>query len=278
MKLQYLGTAAAEAFPALFCQCETCKRAREKGGKDIRGRSGAVLDDTLMIDFPPDVYLHSLRFGIDLTKIENLIVTHSHMDHFCPVELSTASPDYYAHGMHPIHVFGNGNVGKKLENAMFGEFKKPVDFVPFQRVYGYQPFSVGGYEVTPLPALHGMGDPSEDAFFYLIRKDGKTLLYTHDTGIFFEPVFAYLKANAGHIDLVSLDCTFGKLPDGANHMGIPDNLVVKARLEEQGNVDASTRYIINHFSHNCHSIHEELEEEAAKHGFLVAYDGMTVEI
>ena len=33
MKLQYLGTAAAEGWPALFCQCESCRVSAEKGGK-----------------------------------------------------------------------------------------------------------------------------------------------------------------------------------------------------------------------------------------------------
>lgn len=48
MKLQYLGTAAAEGWPALFCECDHCKRAKEAGGRNIRTRSQAVIDDTLM--------------------------------------------------------------------------------------------------------------------------------------------------------------------------------------------------------------------------------------
>ena len=41
MKLQILGTAAAEGIPALFCTCEYCKKARQIRGKEIRTRSGA---------------------------------------------------------------------------------------------------------------------------------------------------------------------------------------------------------------------------------------------
>ena len=33
MKLQYLGTAAAEGWPALFCNCSACIKAKELGGK-----------------------------------------------------------------------------------------------------------------------------------------------------------------------------------------------------------------------------------------------------
>ena len=58
MKIKFLGTCAAEGFPAMFCQCPVCEKAREKGGKNIRTRSQAVIDDTLLIDFPADTYMH----------------------------------------------------------------------------------------------------------------------------------------------------------------------------------------------------------------------------
>ena len=32
MRIRYLGTAAAERTPAMFCNCEVCRRALEKGG------------------------------------------------------------------------------------------------------------------------------------------------------------------------------------------------------------------------------------------------------
>ena len=54
MRIKYLGTAAAEGVPGIFCDCENCKRARKLGGKNIRTRSQAILDDTLLIDFPAD--------------------------------------------------------------------------------------------------------------------------------------------------------------------------------------------------------------------------------
>ena len=63
MKLKYLGTAAAEGMPALFCSCENCEKARRLGGKNIRSRSQTMVNDDLIIDYPPDAYAHSVRFG-----------------------------------------------------------------------------------------------------------------------------------------------------------------------------------------------------------------------
>ena len=62
MKIQYLGTAAAEGIPAIFCECETCKKTRERGGKNIRTRSQALIDDKILIDLPADTYLHFLQY------------------------------------------------------------------------------------------------------------------------------------------------------------------------------------------------------------------------
>ena len=87
MKLKYLGTAAAEAVPAPFCGCEVCERARERGGRNVRTRSQALLDGRLLIDFPADTYLHALREGLRLYEIGSCIVTHCHSDHLYPGDL-----------------------------------------------------------------------------------------------------------------------------------------------------------------------------------------------
>ena len=44
----------------------------------------ALLDDKLLIEFPADTYMHILNHGLDLRNIHNVIITHSHADHFYP--------------------------------------------------------------------------------------------------------------------------------------------------------------------------------------------------
>lgn len=48
MKIQYLGTAAAEGWPGIFCNCPVCREAVRRGGKNIRSRSQALVDDSLL--------------------------------------------------------------------------------------------------------------------------------------------------------------------------------------------------------------------------------------
>ena len=35
MKIKYLGTAAAEGIPAVFCECETCKTREECSANEL---------------------------------------------------------------------------------------------------------------------------------------------------------------------------------------------------------------------------------------------------
>lgn len=45
MKIKYLGTAAAEGVPAIFCRCEVCRKSKAAGGRNIRTRSQSIIDD-----------------------------------------------------------------------------------------------------------------------------------------------------------------------------------------------------------------------------------------
>src|SRR2546427_13271835 len=91
MRIQLLGTGAAEGWPGLFCRCRACHEARRLGGKNVRSRSSALIDDILKIDFPPDTLYHVFQHGIDLQKVEHLLFTHGHDDHFAMMELQYSS-------------------------------------------------------------------------------------------------------------------------------------------------------------------------------------------
>ena len=47
MNIRFLGTAAAEGIPGIFCQCPACRAARAAGGRELRTRSGAIVDGRL---------------------------------------------------------------------------------------------------------------------------------------------------------------------------------------------------------------------------------------
>ena len=51
MRLRVLGSAAAEGWPAMFCSCPGCQKARANGGKDLRRRTAYLLDEDTLIDY-----------------------------------------------------------------------------------------------------------------------------------------------------------------------------------------------------------------------------------
>jgi phosphoribosyl 1,2-cyclic phosphate phosphodiesterase len=277
MRMKYLGTAAAEGWPALFCQCEACVKAKQLGGKNIRTRSQCIIDDTLLVDFPPDTYMHVLNNQIDLPSIEHLIVTHTHQDHFYPLDLILRGYPY-AHLVknNKLHIYGTDHVGEMYEAALAAEGDSPDirELVEFHEVTEFIPFQAGEYKVTPLLANH---DKRRKCYIYIIDKDDKRILYANDTGDFPEATWKYLKSAGLRFDLVSYDCTSVMHPEGTNHMGIPDNKLVTERLRAMNCIEDQTQIVLTHFSHNGKLMHEEIEQEAAKYGFKVAYDGYEIE-
>lgn len=277
MKLTYLGTAAAEGWPALFCRCEYCTKALERGGKNLRTRSQALVNDDLLIDFPADSFSHMQQNGLNFSAVKYLLITHSHMDHFMPTDLHLRSGSYYAHNLtsDSLDLYGNERVNKLLQNERVVRDEEPNDTgIRAHVVKAFEPFACGRYTVTPLPATHA---ERENAFVYLINDGEKTLLYLHDTGLPREEVYEYLKEHQVKADLVSYDCTYVALPSGGGHLGLDSCPVVRQRLEEIGVSDAHTVSVVNHFSHNGKLIHDELEPAAKELGFLTSYDGMAVE-
>ncbi len=274
MKLTYYGTGAGEGWPGLFCSCRLCEEARRLKGKNIRTRSQALINDDLLIDLTPDTNMHCLVYGLKLEKIDHLLVTHSHSDHFYPPDLELLR-EPFAHN-HPniFNIYGNDSVRERVWTGV-PKVNEVEDRFCFHRAELFRPIAIKDYTVVPLRALH---DRKEECLFYQITQGDKTILYAHDTGFFPDDTMNYLKEHRRHLDLVSLDCTTQSEEDGKNHMGLADAVKEKQRLISLGLADDSTKWVVNHFSHNGLWLHDQMVEEAKKVGFMVSYDTMEIEI
>lgn len=275
MKIQYLGTAAAEGIPALFCDCEVCRNARKIRGKEVKTRSQALIDDSILVDFPADTYMHVLNNGIRLDKIHTLIVTHSHSDHFYPQDFWCRSPGIGNNiEEKPLDVYVTAPGYAAAEEFMAAN-NVPAERVALHRIEAFSPFESEGYRFIPLKADH---DQKTEPVFYIVEHGKKTMLYAHDTGYFPDEVWEFLAKYKRRFDFVSLDCTGMLLPNYRHgHMGLSLCGEVYERLTEMGLCDKDTKACINHFSHNGLATHDELVEEAEKYGFLTSYDGCEIE-
>ena len=272
MKLTYLGTAAAEGFPAVFCNCAYCNRARELGGKNIRTRSQSLINDDLLLDLPADTYSHFLQNGISGDMVRYLLITHSHLDHFYPAELEMRHGAFARNMRVPqLQIFCGRGAYDQLQ-AVIGAQQG----ISATLVRAYEKICVGNYEVIPLPARHFAGD---DAMIYVIRGE-KTVLYAHDTGYLYDEVLDYIEKEQLYFNLISLDCTNVDIPiaDTGSHMGLENIGRLLEKLSEIHAIDEKTVKYINHFSHNANPIQSVLEDRVKDMNLLVSYDGLQVEL
>jgi len=274
MKIKLLGTAAFEGIPALFCSCETCRESRKLGGKNIRKRSSALVDDKIAFDFTNDTLSHIINFNLDFSKLEYLFVTHSHSDHFNYADLEAKMKWFVNPGNPVLNVYGNEKCIELLASHL-KTFENYDDYMRLKVTKHFEEVHVDDYKITPIPARHITYFPEEATSIYVIEHEGKKVLYGLDSGWYYDNTWNYLENT--YWDCLILDCTNGFLKfEPGNHMGFEDNLMVVKRLREKGAIDNNTKIISTHFSHNGKVIYDRDCDLFKDKGIIMSYDGMEI--
>jgi phosphoribosyl 1,2-cyclic phosphate phosphodiesterase len=241
-----------------------------------------VIDGALGLDYS-DVFQHTLHYGLDMRSIRHVLITHDHYDHLMRQDILSR-----AVGMtEPIHFYFSPESGAALANSVRARMEKMAApgsnyngnevLVETHFLEKKQTYDIGGYTVIPLPARHG--NEKLGAYIYVIQKDGKSVLWAHDTGKFRSETIAFLKESGIRFDFVSLDCTLKRgEPITGGHMDVERCREMVELLRENGNADDRTRVMLSHIGHLVERTHEELCAEVAPFGFEVAYDGLEIEI
>lgn len=278
MKLKYLGTAAAEGIPAIFCECKNCKKSRIAGGKNIRTRSQALIDDTLLIDFPADTYMHYVLHNFPLYNVKSCIITHSHSDHLYPADIIMRKAMFsHLNDTKTPLTFYSWESGFNMIKSVIKINDIPESEADVRLITPCVPFLADGYKITPLRASHA---PETSAVVFIIEKDGKSIFYSNDTSEYCEESMEYLKSLKKPLDLISLDCTEAcNTADYVGHLSLDRAVSLRDILVKEGIADNNTVFILNHFSHNGKNVvYNEFVPIAKKHGFMVSFDGMEIEI
>lgn len=283
MKIKYLGTAAAEAVPAFFCSCEVCEKSRQEGGRNIRTRSQALINEDLLIDYPADTYMHMIQHNVDLRKVKALLITHGHDDHMYPYDMayrkSPVNAVYPNNGIGkvPLEIYVSGKSSKEMLRIFKKEHvKKDPTALHVNKVSRFTSFQTAGYTIHALRANHAK---HLDPLIYIIQKDDVSILYAHDTGYFTNDTWKYIEESKIVFNYVSLDCTSTKREKvKGTHLNLKGCEMIKERFLENGNANEKTVFCLNHFSHNGGYTYDELVPVAEEKGFIVSYDGMEVEI
>ena len=271
MQVTILGSAAAEGVPALFCDCATCREARRRGGRDLRRRT-AYLWEEILVDLGPDLHGQSLAYGLDLSGLRHVLMTHTHGDHFLPESLlyrragfSVLPPQGH------LTVHGSDRVGAALAALEFPPAELRVEF---QRARVGEEIDLGaGRSALPLRAAH---NPAEECLLYLLRAPEAAVLIANDSGWW--PQETWERLGQERLDAAIIDCTYGLSGNSGGHMGVPEVIRAAGELRRRGVLAAGGRVIANHFSHNGGCLQAELEARLGPEGIEVGYDGMVVEV
>ncbi len=278
MKVTFLGTAAAEGIPALWCECEVCRKAQQQRGRDLRRRCAYLIDSDTLVDFGPDIFWQCTEFNIDLTRIDRIVFTHAHSDHLNGIEFIWRRTPWFSTLRHRIKVFGSPAIFARMlsQITMDSSIYQLSDLLidPVEVRHG-QTTDDGDFELLTLNADHA---PGLEPQVHVISRNGKRFFIANDTGLLREESWELLKGVK--LDLVEIDCTFGlRSPDWSRgHLGANSVLTFRDRLQELGCITPETPVYVNHFSHNGGALHADLEAFFAPHRIRVAYDGLTVEL
>ncbi len=238
MKLTFLGTSAANAFPEAFCRCENCESARALGGRSLRKRSAALINDDLLIDLGPDIMVAAQMHNCPLTHVRYCLQTHAHADHLDPSHFLSRSPGFGVRGAPRLHFYASPASLRKTaetferdlsaDSLLYPETCEKLNLA-LHPIEPWQSLQIGPYLVTAVPANH---DPVVEALLYAIQAEGRSIFYGTDTAALPEETWQRLKNYNFRFDLVILDHTYGPDEAGSDHLSAHQFIEHIARLRE----------------------------------------------
>ena len=284
MQLTFLGTSAANAYPEAFCQCEHCCLARQIGGKNLRLRASALVNDDLLLDLGPDIHAAAQRHSISLLNVRYCLQTHPHADHLDLSQLLSRSPGFGVVGAPRLELYGSPQAWQRADQTFrrdlwgYGLLDPRAESELNFKVHTLQPFKptqIGPYRVTALQANHAHGF---GAYLYAIQKGDRAVFYGLDTASLLEQTWGAFQRFNFHFDLVVLDHTYGPNEPGSDHLCAREVAEHAARMREGGFLKPGGRVFASHIAHEGNPDHATLSKYARQHGYEVAHDGLVVDI
>lgn len=262
MKLLFLGTGAADW---------DASQAHLGDHTALQRRTTSVLvNQDLLIDPNPTVPEAMASFGADGGKIRNVLISHSHGDHYSPDTLLWLAAD------HPVTVYGDGGYPQKLPRH------PNLTFVPVEQGREYL---AGGYRVTALRSTHTVEESGEQTLHYLLTDGEKNLFYGCDGAWMLPTTFEAMSAR--RYDCMILDATFG---DDAQLYRIPGEKIffyhnnttmlrmLRAAFLNAGCADERTVFVADHLARAYFPDGERARMAFRPLGYLPAWDGMVLQL
>lgn len=252
MHIRFLGTGAADFSPLLETEF------KNKLDHNARRSSSILINDTILVDCGPHT-LESLQIqGLDCSKITDLLVTHLHDDHYDPIIIAKLAKQCQT----PLRMWYHEDASPES-----------MDNVEFHPVKPFKMIETGQFRLVGLPANH-----TEFPLHYDIEIDGVKLFYGCDGAWLLNDTFyAMMRREYG---CMILDGTVGDYNGDyrlGEHNSIPMIRLMAESFRTQNVVADNGILCISHLARTLHKPHKETASGLGNEGYLVAYDGMSLD-
>jgi len=253
--LTFLGTGTSVGVPVIGCSCPVCQSPDPRNNRSRSSIFISTPEIKILIDSGPDLREQALRE--DITAIDAVIYTHSHLDHVVGFDELRA----FCWGKdEPLPLYATESCLKVLKN-MFGwafhDNNTHRGYVkPDPRIIT-PTFTVGDLLIRPLPVIHGS---VETVGFRFESPYGFSFAYLPDVKSIPESTMKLL----ANLDLLIID----SLRDGphSTHLSVPEALAISEKLSPR-------RTLLTHIGHDLDhaSLDTRLPETVSP-----AYDGLRI--
>jgi ribonuclease BN (tRNA processing enzyme) len=230
------------------------------GGRFHSAYLTEVAGATFLLDCGPSILQSAKQVSWDLAKLDAVLLTHLHGDHFGGVPFLFMEYRYETPRTRPFAIYGPEGTERRVKALFAALYERtaaePLPFpVEYHELDSGQSLAFGAATVTALPVQHV---PELTAFAYRVEVEGRTFLYSGDTAWTDE-----LAAHARGVDLFVCECsTFETRLD--IHVSYPE---IAARAHELG----CRRLVLSHLGSEPLRRLDEVRLECAR-------DGMTLDL
>ncbi|MDA3925585.1 MAG: MBL fold metallo-hydrolase [Kiritimatiellae bacterium] len=261
VKLLFLGTGAAD-WPGKY---PPISKKLVRG--QVRGMSSMLVNGHILIDCGPTVLDVMNRYNVNSAGITDILLTHTHSDHFHPDSI-VAIADARDATLGPLKFWAGPEALKRVPNS--NRIEKCLVEIG-------KTFQMHGFGITGLEANHLVGTTEEKCLYYFLEGATKNFLYATDGSWLLKRTWLYLQKK--RVDALIWDATIGESAGDSRIFEHNDLTMIRhmnETLRKRKIINPETKIILTHMARTLHPPHDQLEKTLLPEGLIPAYDGMSV--